>query len=147
MKKSKIDKLNEKIEGLLAELEIANEEVAQARLELLRCQRMNMDLQEKVNLAEIEARGALNREIRLNFTAIKGHYPILWVNFEKSGFNHKSSATLHDAIKRHAPDVDLVLFTEGKASLQEISDKDLNDMGLARITGYLNNQYVKKLIS
>ena len=82
---------------------------------------------------ECELQSIHRNGLEKQFTAIKGDYPILWVNFEDAeALDSKIMVQMSDRIKRAAPDIDLVLFTHGVASLREMDDSDLQRLGLYR---------------
>lgn len=94
-----------------------------------------MEYQRRLTALETTIASMNSKELRLNFTALHGRVPILWVKAGKGVIDHRQFARLRDGIKRLCPDIEMIIMTEGQTDLYELSDGDLNAMGLARISG------------
>lgn len=96
---------------------------------------INQQYQARVSDLEISVMRQNSKEARLNFTALHGELPILWIKVTKGKMDAMQFNRLRDGICRMNPDIKMILMTEGTADLYELSDKDLEKMGLARIIG------------
>lgn len=96
-----------------------------------------MKVQERCNIMEMEKRVRDGKEFNLNFTAIKGHVPILWIKAITGTIDAGQFGKLRGAIMRQCPGVELILLTNGNSELYELEEEELNAMGLARIIGRL----------
>lgn len=91
----------------------------------------------KVEQYEAFSREKARKNLDLQYLEVSGNYPILWITtvdptLVKSG----TFANIMDRIKRIAPDIELVVMTHGDIRLYEMTDAELNRIGLARITGH-----------
>ena len=96
---------------------------------------INQQYQARVSDLEISVCRQNSKEARLNFTALKGEVPILWIKVTKGKMDAMQFNRLRDGLCRMCPDIKLILMTEGTADLYELEDRDLEKMGLARIVG------------
>jgi hypothetical protein len=110
-------------------------ELSRVKVELADYVVKNQQYQERVSRLEFTVAAQNSKEARLNFTALKGEVPILWIKATAGSIDVRQFNRLRDGICRMCPDIKLVLMTEGKTDLYELTDEDLNRMGLARITG------------
>lgn len=99
--------------------------------------KINMKIQERVNQMEIDKRLRDSKEFNLNFTAIQGRVPVLWVKAISGQIDAGQFGKLRGAVMRQCPGVELMLLTNGNSELYELDEEDLNRMGLARIIGKL----------
>lgn len=97
-------------------------------------------------VAKLEQRTQQNmaHNANLQFLEARGDKPVLWVCGDASMHNAGAFARLTDRIKKICPRIDLIIFTPYGTKLQELDDKELFDMGLARIFP-LENAKIKQL--
>lgn len=119
------------------ELEDAEGELKYTKDELSKYVAINQQYQERVSRLERTVAAENYKQARLHFTALQGRVPILWIKAEKGTIDERQFNRLRNGISNCCPGVEMVLMTEGTVNLYELSDEDLNRMGLARIEGIL----------
>ena len=94
----------------------------------------------RLDLFESNSQARAREMFDTQFKEIAGESPILWITAPKFMLDSGTFANLHDRMKRICPRIKLILFTSNECHLTELTDMDLNRMGLARIMPDLENR-------
>jgi len=91
----------------------------------------------RVNQLELEARANVRKSLDLQYTEINAEFPILWVTSkDAAAVNHGTYAQIKDMLSRLAPSIESIIFTYGDIKIWELTDKDLEKIGLGRIVNH-----------
>ena len=92
--------------------------------------------QNRLQLFEAETQAKVRYEADMKILEISGEKPFLVISAPKKMLEPGAWAQLNWKLKRAFPNIRMIFFIEeGVCSLTELNDKDLYEMGLARIIG------------
>ena len=145
--KAEISRLKDQNARLEAENGKKEDWVAMLKSEKLRAQqavekveKRLFDAKSRLDLFENESQVRAREMFDTQFIEIAGESPILWITAPKFMLDSGTFANLHDKMKRVCPKIKLLLFTSNECHLTELTDVELNRMGLARIMPNLDNR-------
>ncbi|MGH7240943.1 MAG: hypothetical protein ACREGB_01460, partial [Candidatus Saccharimonadales bacterium] len=123
-------------------------EITDLKAQLQAAHGLNQRLSDSNGKYVSEARAKTMKSLDLMYHEVSGKFPILWVSGGNSAaLDHGTFAQMRDRLKRIAPGIELIVFTQGNIKLYELSDEDLEKIGLVRIRGLISNTNTPKQLT
>lgn len=93
--------------------------------------------QTRLGRIEHDAAMSVRKEMDLNYMEVDGNKPILWINTSDPRIaNAAAFANIRDRLMRIAPGIEMIILTYGDLRLWEMTNEDLEKIGLARIANH-----------